>query len=127
MSENAITVDVNKMVINALGDGVREAVKHRLTGSYNNNPLDKLIDSVIAEKSGEIKQLLSESLMSCLTDQNFRENIGTSVRAHMAKTLVARFGGELEKQVNVLKSDPSTRARITLAIEEIVKSQLQKA
>jgi len=35
---------------------------------------------------------------------------------------VPGLGGELEKQVNVLKSDPATRARITLAIEEIVKS-----
>lgn len=39
----------------------------------------------------------------------------------LAKTLVQRFGGEIEKQVNVFKSDPTTRARITLAIEDIVK------
>jgi hypothetical protein len=37
--------------------------------------------------------------------------------------LVQRFGGELEKQVNALKSDPTTRARITIAIEEIVKQK----
>jgi hypothetical protein len=41
----------------------------------------------------------------------------------LAKVLIQRFGGEMEKQVNVLKSDPTTRARITLAIEEIVKQK----
>lgn len=47
----------------------------------------------------------------------------TAVRTTLAKTLVQKFGRELEKQVNALKSDPTTRARITIVIEEIVASK----
>jgi len=35
------------------------------------------------------------------------------------------MGGELEKQVNKLKSNPETRARITLAISDIISQLLQ--
>ena len=67
--------------------------------------------------------LLSDAVKSCVGDEAFREEIKSSTRKVLAKTLVARFGGEIEKQVNALKSDPTTRARIVLAIEEIVQSK----
>ena len=39
----------------------------------------------------------------------------------LAKVIVARMGGELEKQVNALKANPLTRAKITLAIEQCLE------
>jgi hypothetical protein len=67
--------------------------------------------------------MLEQAVASCVGDPEFVESIRVAVRQSLAKTLVQRFGGELEKQVNALKSDPITRARITLALEEIVKER----
>lgn len=114
-------LDVEKQVLRAIEEGIRAGVKSKLDG-YN-SPLAKLIEDSLSKHSGTMRALLEDSIASCLTDPTFREDIATSVRHQLAKTLVQRFGGEMEKQVNVLKSDPTTRARITLAIEEIVKTK----
>ena len=115
-------INADELMANALRDGIREGIKSKMSSSYN-NPLDKLIEVSIAKHGESFRLLLEESLKSCLGDNEFREQIAVAVRHTLAKTLVARFGGELEKQVNTLKSDPTTRARITLAIEEIVKAK----
>jgi len=115
-------IDVEKSIKNAVIDGIREGVKTKLTG-YN-SPLDKLIAECLEKHSREFRDLLEGGIASCCTDETFRNDIQTAVRHKLAQTLIQRFGGELEKQVNVLKSDPTTRARITLAIEEIVKSKV---
>lgn len=107
-------------VENMIRDGMREGIKSRLAANYS-NPFDKLVKDSIDAQSGEFRKLMEESIASCMNDKQFRDDIAQAVRHTLAKTLVARFGGEMEKQVNVLKSDPTTRARITLAIEEIVK------
>lgn len=114
-----IEIDADQMLLNAIRDGMRAAVTDKLKG-YN-SPLDKLIEASIAKHATAFRELLESSIASTLTDDVFRNDIATAVRSNLAKTLVQRFGGEIEKQVNVLKSDPATRARITLAIEEIVK------
>lgn len=117
-------IDAERVLGDAIRDGLREAVKQRLGNHYGAGPVDKLIEGAIAQNSESIRSLLSEAMASCLGDAQFRDEIATAVRGTLAKTLVQRFGGELEKQVNVLKSDPTTRARITVAIEEIVKSKV---
>lgn len=114
-------LDSDKLLEHAIRDGIREGVKSKFTG-YN-KPLDALIESAIATHSGKFRVLLEDAIGSCVNDAEFRAEIATAVRHNLAKTLIQRFGGEIEKQVNVLKSDPTTRARITLAIEEIVKTQ----
>jgi hypothetical protein len=100
--------------------GLHQAVKDRLGASYN-NPLDKLLSGVVEAHDGELRELLVSGIRSALADGDFRTLIHDALREKLAKVLVQRFGGELEKQVNALKSDPATRARITLAIDDILR------
>lgn len=113
-------IDSDKLLENALRDGIREAVKSKMASSYN-NPLDTVISEALKKHTPAFQSLIGECVAACMGDQDFRATIAASVRSTLAKTLVSRFGGELEKQVNQLKSDPATRARITLAIEDIIK------
>ncbi len=115
-------INADELLKNAIRDGLREGVKAKLSGGYN-NPLDKMVESCIQANDAEFRKLLTDGLSSCLGDDQFREDIKSSLRHSLAKTLIQRFGGEIEKSVNTLKSDPTTRARITLAIEEIVKAK----
>lgn len=116
-------IDSDKIISDAFRDGIRDGIKKRLTDGYN-SPLDKMLTAALEAYSIPFKQLLEHSVGTCLEDAEFREEIAVAVRHSLAKTLIQRFGGEMEKQINVLKSDPTTRARITLAIEEIVKSKV---
>lgn len=116
-----MNVDADKMLTEVIKDGMREGIKDKLL-RYNST-MDKLLESVIASHADEFRALLNGAIRSCISDETFCEQIRSSIRTTLAKTLVQRFGGELEKQVNALKSDPTTRARITLAIEDIVKER----
>lgn len=115
-------LNVEQLFENAIRDGLRDGIKSKLSSSYG-NPLDKMIEECLKAKGEQFREMMTNALQSCIGDPEFQASIRESVRHVLAKTLVARFGGELEKQVNTLKSDPATRARITLAIEEIVKSK----
>lgn len=116
-------IDADKEILNAVRDGIREGVKSRFGGTYN-SPLEKLVADAISKHAVSFRVMLEEAIGTCLNDAAFRNDIATSVRSSLARTLIQRFGGEMEKQVNLLKSDPTTRARITLAIEEIVKERV---
>ena len=115
-------LNADQLIENAIRDGLRDGIKNKLTSGYG-NPLDKLVEASIVKHGDSFRSMLEKALASCIGDLTFQEEIAGSVRAVLARTLVQRFGGELEKQVNALKSDPSTRARITIAIEEIVKQK----
>jgi hypothetical protein len=112
-------IDADKLFENAIRDAIREGVKAKMSG-YNSD-LDKLCSAAIGAHADKFRALLEEAIATCVLDDSFRLEIKQAVHKTLAKTLIQRFGGEIEKQVNVLKSDPTTRARITLAIEDIVK------
>ena len=95
-------------------------VRFRKFSGYN-SPLDKLINEALSAYSPQLKEILEEAVQASVTSKDFKSNISDAVNKSLAKSLIQRFGGEVEKQVNALKSDPTTRARITLAIEQIVK------
>lgn len=116
-------INADQLMFEAIRNGLQAAVKDKLTGYQS--PLDKLLTDAVAKHAPEFRALLEEGIGSCLNDGVFRESIAAAVRSSLAKVLIQRFGGEMEKQVNILKSDPTTRARITLAIEEIVKSKVE--
>ena len=113
--------DLESDLLQAVKSGLHAAVKEKLA-SYN-SPLEKLLTGIVQSNESELRTLLTDAISSALGDGLFREEIMAGVRKKLATILVQRFGGELEKQVNMLKSDPATRARITLAIEEIIKQK----
>lgn len=67
--------------------------------------------------------MINDAISACVSDREFREDIRRSARSTLARVLVQRIGGEIEKQVNALKSDPTTRARITMAIDNIIREE----
>lgn len=111
-------VNADAILIDAIQCGLRDGIAKKIDG-YN-APLGKIVDQAIERNADEMRRLLSEAIAGLIQDENFRETVKQGARNTLAKKLVQRFGGELEKQVNALKSDPTTRAKITLAIEEIV-------
>lgn len=118
-------MEFEKLILEAVRTGVQEGVQNKLNSTYS-NPLSSMLDDVIKSNRYHFVNLLDDAIKSCVNDEVFREEVKAGSRKALAKVLVQRFGGELEKQVNALKSDPVTRARIISAIDEIVKSQSEK-
>ena len=99
-------------------ESIAKAIESELIG-YN-KPLSDLTKRVIQDHEVELYSLLNGEFSNLLRRGDFKTALKKALTEKLAKVLIARMGGELESRVNELKSDPTTRARITLAIEEIV-------
>ena len=98
---------------------ISESIVKELTG-YN-KPLSNLTSQVIESNHAKLYSLINDEFNSLLDSDLFRDSLKSALNAKLAKTLVARMGGELEKQVNELKANPETRAKITLAISKVIE------
>lgn len=105
----------------AVKQGLQQAVRDKLVSNYGDSPFVGALNKVVAVQSQALLDMLVNCITGAVGDPEFVKEIQATVRARLAKILVERFGGELEKQVNLLKSNPATRAKLTLAIEEIAK------
>lgn len=112
-------LDADKMIERAMQDAIRDGVKQALTG--HNSVLGGLLSKGIANHESSFHELINQCFGDSLKNEEFRETVKSEVRRALAKSLISRFGGEIERQVNALKRDPITRARITTAIDTVIR------
>ena len=86
-----------------------------------NSPLSSMIKEVIETHKQGIKDIIDSNITNLIESTEFNLAIKSELNSKLAKVLVSRFGGELESQVNKLKADPTTRAKITLAINSVIE------
>lgn len=103
-------------------ESVRVAMNNAITQELvgYNKPLSKLTEKVISDHSSELYNLINDEFSKLLASDGFKVALQDALHQKLAKTLIARMGGELEKQVNELKKNPQTRAKITLAISQLI-------
>lgn len=115
---------LEQQVITQAKHAIRDAIREKLGSAYN-SPLQQLIERVVGKHAAVFETLLSDAITGMYNDPSFRAEVTAAARSKLAKTLIDKMGGEMEKRVNDLKSNPATRARITLAIEQIVAGGTQ--
>lgn len=96
-----------------------ESIQKELVG-YN-KPLSQLTEDVISKHKAELFDVIDGEVTSLIGGEGFKEALKSELNNKLARVLIQKMGGELEKQVNELKSNPTTRAKITLAIESAIK------
>lgn len=110
---------MEKKILAQVDSAIGEAIVKELVG-YN-KPLSKLVGDVIIDNEETLYSIINDEVVAMLGSDGFKEELKKALRAKLARVLISRVGGELEKQVNELKADPTTRAKITLAIDSVVK------
>lgn len=83
-------MDFENVLKAAIQDGIRDGVKAKLSSSYGDNPMSKLITEVLNKHDSEFRAMLVEALGSAIGDKEFREQIKVAVRHALAKTLISR-------------------------------------
>ena len=110
-------------ILKIIKESLDGSIKSVLTGYHS--PLLDLIKKVFEDNEGHIRHILDDEFSNALKGSEFRKTVRAGLDHKLGKLLIAKFGGELEKQINVLKSNPETRAKITLAITKITDEVLQ--
>lgn len=114
-------IDIDREFLNATRAAIFESLKTKLSGYQS--PLDPLIQRAVARHSARLESVIDEAIQSVTGGDDFRQQMRDALSHVIAKQLIAKLGGEVEKQVNQLKANPTTRAQITLAINRIVSGQ----
>lgn len=113
MNDNEILDGLKGAIIAGMKDGL----KSKFT-QYNSS-LDKWLTETLNESDTDFKSLFNEAVKSCMSDQSFRGEIIQAYRANLAAALIKRFGQKLDLDLNALKTDPVSRAKITEMLESL--------
>ena len=112
-------ISIEELVARELKESLDKVIRERL-GSYG-SPLSKFIDEVVTEQRDSIKSLLREAISEAIAKDDFRAEVKSAFTHTLARTLMQDYKGEIEKQANALRQQADFRARVVLAIENIVK------
>lgn len=102
-------------------NAVYESISKAMANDYQ-GPIKKAVDHVLSKHQSKIESIVEEAFLGLLNTDGFKESVHKSLQDKLARVLVSKMGGELESKVNQLKANPETRARITIAITECIKS-----
>jgi len=105
-------------IIRIAEKAIVNAVEQELVG-YN-KPLSKFVTEVLESHKEDFITLIDGEVSSMINSKDFKKALSTVLNEKIARVLVGRLGGELEKQVNALKANPETRAKITLAVAKVI-------
>lgn len=114
---------MEKQILEAINDAVSKSIITALTG-YN-SPLNKLCEEVVSKHRDDLFAMLDAEVAGLKTTPEFKAAIKDALNHKLAKLMVAKMEGELEKRVNDLRAQPGMRARIVLAVENIIKDNAQ--
>ena len=112
--------DLEFQVLRAAKEAIHRAVHNELVG-YN-KPLSKLCNQVIEQHETEFASIIDGGITALISSDDFRSELRNAIKSKTAKLLVSTIGGEIEKRVNDLKANQTTRAKITLALNQIVNN-----
>lgn len=105
-------------IISTVKSLVISGVKH-LDG-YN-NPFRKIAESITQEYEKEIKEIMNDCLKNILTDEEFKTEIRQAIGQKVVREFASQSESCISRTVQKLKQDETFRARLTIAIDNLLK------
>jgi hypothetical protein len=108
-------------ILKAIQGSIGESIKSCLV-DYN-SPLNKLVESVVNSHTSELRDTIEYSFSKVIMSAEFKETVNNAFNHKLARILVDKLEGAIEKRVHELRSDPTIKAKMILAIEGIIKAE----
>jgi hypothetical protein len=90
------------------------------------SPLIKLVKSVVDENSNELRTIISDSFTQVIKTDEFKQSIINAFSHKVAKTIISNNDGLFDKVSNELKQDSIFKAKMSLAVSNIVEECLKE-
>lgn len=110
---------LEKQIADAAREAVSKAISERLSGYQS--PLHSIIDRVMSKKAADLEELISSAATTAFSAVEFKAELNAAFTHKLARVLVSKFEGEVEKRAVELRANPVMRAKITIAIENAIK------
>lgn len=111
-----------KEILKVSKKAVQKALLDSLTG-YS-SPLNNYAKEIVQEHSEDFKGIMREGLNKTFSSPKFKDLILEEFQRKVAKSLVGKLEGAVEKAANSLRQDPRLKAEMILAIENIVNENI---
>lgn len=85
-----------------------------------NNPTKSLVNSVIKEYEPSISLLFKEAIEKTIRSDNFKEELQKLISQRIVRELVSQSESSIARIIQKMKQDETFRAKLTLAVDNIV-------
>lgn len=112
-------MDMEQKILSGVNEAIGKSILECLT-SYN-NPLTQMARDVVQNHSAEIKKIMDEALTETIKSRDFTKAVKEVFTHKLARCLMAKMEGEVEKAAHIFRQDETRRAKVIIAIENIIK------
>lgn len=109
-------------ILQAAQQSVSASIRETLT-KYD-SPMVKLVKGVVDEHSTELRALISDSFKTVIRTEQFKESILSAFSHKVARTIISNNDGLFDKVSNELKQDSVFKAKMALAVSNVVEECL---
>jgi len=119
-----LPITLEQDILQVTQQSIQLSIKDVLT-KYD-SPLGKLVKSVIEENSTELKSLISDSFTKVIRTDDFKKSIVNAFSHKVSRTIISNNDGLFEKVSNELKQDSIFKAKMSLAVANVVEECLRE-
>lgn len=109
-------------ILSVVQESISKSIQGVLVG-YG-SPLTKLVSEVIDLHSQELKTIINESFVKVIRTDDFKKSIIDAFSHKVARTIISNNDGLFDKVSNELKQDHVFKAKISLAVANVVEECL---
>lgn len=111
--------DLERDVMNTVNNAIGKSIEAALAGYQS--PMVKLVNDAVARRAAEISDRIDAALANALTSGNLAEALNDVFSHKLARVLLSKMEGAMEKLANDIRSNPAFKARLIVAVESAVK------
>lgn len=91
-----------------------------------NNPTKSIVNSVIKEYEPSISILFKDAIEKTIRSDNFKEELQKLISQRIVRELVSQSESSVARIVQKMKQDETFKAKLTLAVDNIVAEFITK-
>jgi hypothetical protein len=113
MSIHINTDEVEKIVLESVTKHIGDKLNY-------NNVLGNMVNNAIESQRESIQNTLDSMMQLVVSDKEFKSMIKQEFQHKVAKIIVGKLEGAVEKSVDIYRSNPTLRSKMIIAIENII-------
>jgi hypothetical protein len=108
---------------NEIKDIVVNALREKIAVRYSYEVVDNIVRDVMNEQSSKdkLEKFVRSTLVFLNNDKQFEKAVKEEFQHRVAKSLVGKLEGTVDKAVDAIRQNQTLRAEMILAIEKIIK------
>jgi hypothetical protein len=119
-----LPVNLESDILSTVQSSIQKSIGDCLA-AYN-SPLLKLVSEVVSENSSTLKSIISDSFKQVISTDDFKLSIVSAFSHKVARTIISNNDGLFDKVSNELKQDNVFKAKMAVAVANVVEECLNK-